>query len=518
MTWLVLTAALAALPDGGPDEVPETSIEADAGVPVEAEPPPAVPETSYDPPPPAEAPKTVEATGYVNLRGIASRSRVGGLIPTDDQPQFQGLLELNGQVRVNLAARSFISSDVSLVGQVAGSYHGTNAEGAEVDVGPRTTAAGLPFVSINELYLLHELHPALNVLVGKKRLVWGSGFAFNPTDLLNLRKDPTDPTAQRTGAWMARVEVPLETFTFSFVFAPSVMRQAAGIPYQFLVDPPGTAGSDGQLHYQLMLRAYALLFDADLNLMLLFGNQYNDAFTEKPRLGLSFSRYFFTDYELHLEALFQTGSARDLVNEACVESPTTALECGVLGTPFLEKRQLNDGVLRPRILVGGRRMFADESLLSLEYYWQADGYTPQQLQALVNGLEIAKRAVAMGVPADRVPSFGAPPATDGVPQRFAFEPLGRHYLFASYMKPRIFDDFTAQLVLIASLQDLSTIFTPSVAWSATEWLTLTVLGFFPVPGPDALAATRPGSGGEKVSEYTLLPMRYRVFVEARVFY
>ena len=128
---------------------------------------------------------------------------------------------------------------------------------------------------------------------------------------------------------------------------------------------------------------------------------------------------------------------------------------------------------------------------------------------------------ALGLPVGAIPgaaSFGQPTAsTDGVPQRFSFDPLRQHYLFATYNKPRIKDDFTAQLVLIADLADLSTLWVPSLAWSATEWLTITALGFIPAPGPSGLAATRV-SNGAHVSEYTLIPMDYRFFLEARLFY
>ncbi|MBX7098257.1 MAG: hypothetical protein K1X89_11135 [Myxococcaceae bacterium] len=466
-----------------------------------------------------DAPHTVETTGYVLLRGTYNRARLGWLLPTDDQPQRAGLLELNGQVKVNVSRHTFVSSDLSLVGQLAGDFRGRDLTGEEVELAAHDTAAARPFLSINELYLLHEVRPELNLLIGKKRLTWGSGFAYNPTDVLNLRKDPTDPTGQRSGVWLARVEVPLEYVTFSAVFAPSVLKAAAGIPYQFLTWPEWDQ-QDGQAHYQAILRMYALLFDSDLNVMLMYGNRFNDVFEKKFRVGASFSRYFFTDYELHVEALFQSGSTRDFANGDCLKDTSTVLGCVIQGTPFVEKKLLNDPALRPRVLVGARRQFSDDSLLSLEYLYQADGYSREQFQDYVSGLDFAQQALAMGIPPDKIPTLGSgtgAAVADGVPQRFSFEPIGKHYLFATFQKPRIHDDFTAQLVVITSLQDLSTVWTPSISWSVTEWLTLSALGFLPLPGPEGLAATRPSSGA-KVSEYSVLPIRYRFTFEARVFY
>ena len=59
--------------------------------------------------------------------------------------------------------------------------------------------------------------------------MWGPGFAANPLDLLNPNKDPTDPAFQRAGAWMARVEVPLESLALTVVYAPQVTAQSSGL-------------------------------------------------------------------------------------------------------------------------------------------------------------------------------------------------------------------------------------------------------------------------------------------------
>ncbi len=462
--------------------------------------------------------RKVDATGYVTLRGAFARSRIGGLIPTDSSPQFTGSIEANTQVKVQFLPNSHVYGDLSLLVQAAGNFRGTDANGNETVLPAREVPQNQPVASLNELYALHEFRPEVNLLLGKKRVVWAPGFAFNPTDIVNGRKDPTDPTTQRLGAWMAKVEVPLEKFTFTALFAPGVTRQFAGLPAQFLVYPEWDK-QDDQVHYLAALRAYALLFDSDVNLFFFYGNRYGDAFEKKPRVGASFSRFFFTDYELHVEALFQSGSARDFVTPSCVQDQGAAVRCGMTGVPFVSKSQLNDPTIRPKVLVGVRRQFNDESLLSLEYLFQSDGYGPAQYQDLVRGLDLLSVARNAGLPPGQIPgasAFFGGASADGVPQRFSFDPTARHYLFASYQKPRIFDDFTAQLVVIANLQDLSTLLTPSISWSTTEWLTLGLFGFVPLPGPDALAAKT--TSGRAVTEYGNLPITFRVLFEARVFY
>jgi hypothetical protein len=501
--------------------LPGSAAQAQALEPPAAEPTsePGVPDAGV--PAAAEAgwKKVVEALGYVSSRTSFTRSRSWGLVPTDDQPQLQELLEVNTQLKVKVKDRSYLSLDVSLLGDVAGEYHGQGSHGQDVRLADHQTTAAQPLVSINELYLFHDFLPQLNVVLGKKRITWGSGLAYNPTDLLNPRRDPTDPTFQRAGAWVAQLEAPLEAMTFSLLFAPTVLGSTNGIPTAFLVYPTWNQ-LDTQAHYQLAARWYALLFDADVTAMLFYGNASVDAFTDKLRGGLSLARYFFTDYELHVEALLQTGSARDFLTPACVASLAGALQCVASQTPATQKRLLDDATLYPRILVGTKRQFSDDSLLSLEYLYQADGWSPSQFQDFANGLGLLESARAAGLPVSRVPGvsalLGQGTGSDGLPVRVSFDPRRRHYAFLTYNKPNIFDDFTLQVVALASLEDLSVLWSMSVAWAATQWLTLTAYGFAPTPGLDSLSART--LAGTRVSEFGSAPFAVRALFEARVFF
>jgi hypothetical protein len=460
----------------------------------------------------ADAGPTVETTGYLDGRFSFTRSRTWGLLPTDDQPQVQGLLELNTQVKVLVREHSFGYSDVSLVANRSGAYRGWR-NGEDVSLPDHPTAAALPVVSINELYWSHEFVPSLHLLVGKKRITWGAGVAFNPTDLLNPRRDPTDPTFQRAGAWLAQLEVPLENITFSLLAAPTVLAQTSGIPTQMLRWPSWDK-RDSEDHYQLAARAYALVAEADLNLMLFYGNRSVDALPHTLRMGLSASRYFFVDQELHVEALFQQGSARSYPRPECVATLRNAAACLSQQRSLFESRALADEALNARVLVGTRRQFPDDSLVSVEYLYQSDGWTRADYQAYADGVTLLKSARDAGIPG--IPTSATPTQQDGLPVRFAFEPRGQHYLFASWQKPRIRDDFTLQLVVVANLLDLSTLVTPSLAWSATEWLTLTAYGFLPLPGPEGLAIT--AADGTKVSEYGSAPFAGRGMLEAKLFF
>ena len=518
---VVLTSSLAFAQDDAGEPLPVEPdagvpfVETDAGSPGDAVAPASEPEPFFK--------KVVDVTGYGMSRTQFTRARPWGLLPTNDIPQLQQLVEFNVQVKVNVRPHSFFSSDVSLIASFGG-YFGDDAgkpvfdgQGREVALADKASPQVQPIVSINELFVSHEFIPELNVLVGKKRIVWGPGFAFNPTDLLNPRRDPTDPTFQRSGVWLAQIEAPLSFATFSLVFAPTVLRQTSGIPTHILGWPTWDR-LDEQLYYQLAARAYALVWDTDINLMFFFGNKAADEFEAKPRVGLSFSRVFGA-LEVHGEALFQTGSARDYLNGSCVTNVQAALGCSIAKTPYASKRLLAEEVLRPKVLVGARYQFEDDSLLSLEYLYQHDGWNRDHFRELGNALGLIPEGRSLGIDATVFPGasaiFGGS-TPDGLPVRFAFDPRGRHYAFLSYQKPRLFDDFTLQAVVIANLRDLSTTITPSITWSATDWLNLSLLGFVPVPGPDALAVTTPQ--GVPITEFGITPFAFRAMFEARAFF
>jgi hypothetical protein len=360
----------------------------------------------------------------------------------------------------------------------------------------------------SELYVSYSPKPWLNFLVGKKRIIWGSGFAFNPTDLINPPKDPTDPNFQRAGAWVARVELPFEKFTISALFTPQVLYQSSGIPFALMKYPDyplvdGTRPVDDSYHYLVAARIYMLLFNSDINLFYYFSNKYNDLLENASRFGASFSRYFFTDYELHIEALFQVGSSRLFADPLCASASLCNFATAISAS------KVRDGNLYPRLVVGGRRQFRDESLLSVEYYYQADGYSDQEFE---DYLRVAYRALQLTGGAGL--STGSS-SQSGLPQRFTFDPLRRHYLIVSYNKPRIAEDWTIGATLIAGLSDLSGTISPTVSWSVREWLTLSLFGFIPIRGIPVGQVT---VNDVALSEYSLLPIDFRLLFEARAFY
>jgi hypothetical protein len=308
-----------------------------AAVPQEAEAPEAEAPAAQEEAAPVEEPETkLEATttGYLDTRFTGSHVSPGGLVPATGVPALTNLSEGNMEVKLRYGPRLSAGADLSLFWQWAGLFRSVDTQGEEVALAEQDVPLYRPSAVVSELFAAWEAAPHLNLTLGKKRVVWGSGMAFNPTDLLNPPKDPTDPAGQRAGAWLARVELPFEHFSVSLVGAAKVLRQYAGLPTSVLVYPdyptaeavgnPALDDRDKEAHWAAAARLYALVADTDVTLTYHFTHLYNDAFREKSRVGLSLSRVFDAT-EVHLEALAQTGSSRMYAAPACTPSPEALL-------------------------------------------------------------------------------------------------------------------------------------------------------------------------------------------------
>ncbi len=424
----------------------------------------------------------VTTTGYVDSRTTAAKTVLNGA------PGLTELAEANVQVKVTPLEKLAAFADVSLFWQGAWFVHG----------GQRDQPEYRPSVVLSEAYLDAPLLDGFRLLVGKKRIVWGSGLAFNPSDVLNPPKDPTDPTFQRAGAWLAQAEWGFEKAALSLVLAGKATRQYAGLPTGLVWYPAHPSAEavrgwvpddrDNEAHYAFAGRLYLLISETDVNVLYSFTNLYNDAFHTKSRVGLSVS-HVFGSLELHTELTVYGGSAR-------IEAQGTQLS-----RPYLDADWFNG-----RAVFGGRYQFADSALLSFEYYFNGEGRSRPAFERLASLARTNPTALLQAI---------AGSADPGTPQKFSFEPLRRHYAMLQYSKPQIFDDFTVSFAALVSLEDLSMQLVPQVTWAPKEWLQLTVAVYVPLGGVREWGVR---IGDATYGEFTLSPYGTRTLVQARVFF
>ncbi len=440
--------------------------------------------------------QAVTTTGFLDSRTTSAMTQ------RDGAPGLTELVEGNVTLKVDAHERFKVFTDLSLFWQQAFYVHG----------GDRDLPAARPQVVVAEAYVDAPLQDHFRLLVGKKRIVWGAGLAFNPTDIVNPPKDPTDPTFQRAGAWLAQAEWGYEKVAVSVVVAGAVTRQYAGLPTALIFHPAQEAYEvtrgwvpdtrDDEAHLAVMARLYLLLADTDVNLIYGYTNLYNDAFRKKSKVGFSLSRVL-GNLEVHAEGLLYTGAARLEANADCVEAP---MACAAQGVPVVSRPAVDAEWMNARVIVGGRYQFEDSSFLAAEYYFNGEGHDAARYG------DLARLAVSQPMVAQQLLQGATDP---GTPQKFAFEPLRRHYAVVQYQKPQVFDDFTLGLSALIGLEDLSTQFVPMVQWMPKEWLQFTLAAYLPIAGvPDWGVRI----GGVDYGQLTLSPQLTRVMLQARAFF
>ena len=494
------------------------------------------------------------ANGYGMVRAQVTVPSDRSLVSTRDLAMIQLLPEANLQLKLNvLDDKLRFTSDTSAFGGFALGYS-DRATGTYtlLPVADHDVPAFRPRFVISEAYGQWEVGEHLNITVGRKRVVWGTGQTVNPTDIINPPRDPSDPAFQRTGAWMLRVESPWELFTLTALVAPSVLTSNHGIPQAMLFYPPYASNEtvrapmlfpdarDTEPHFVAALRGYTLLWDTDINLWLLGSHRPSaaDNLDTRPRFAASLSRTVFTSYELHFEGIVTPGSARQYAVSECVASDQAALMCIASGKSLVEQRHKDSWRMMPRFLVGTRTLLPDESILVVEYLYQHDGMKPEEFSdamRLQQRIGNATRATAGGFNPNTSSQAG------DLPVRFSFDPLRRHYLFVSWNKMQVLDDFTFLVTSITALEDLSSLLTGAIQWTPEQWLMLSVFGFLPVPGAGRISSWLPGNplqaledkasgrfkswvpagvllDNERYGEYDATPFAGRVVTEVRVFF
>ncbi len=491
-----------------------------------------------------------EINGYVSERLQGTMPSAASLMSTADVPMLQSLTEASALGRLRLLDdRLTILVDASAFITWQGGYADREADGSDLRSVDDHDVPADPRMVFSEAYVRLQPIEHLDITVGKRRVVWGTGMAFNPSDVLNPARDPTDASLQRAGVPLVMVEAPFEGFGLSALFAPGVLEESAGIPSTLFAWPdvppreslasPSSDPRDEILHYAAAIKGSAFVGDTDVNVWATVLNGYGaDPREASPRLSLSLSRVFFEIHELHFEGMVQAGSDRLSADPECLsgidgadsDDHAAALgRCLFAGRSPLRRASLDDDDLRPRWIVGTRSMFDDESMLSVEWLYQADGLTQDALQDVFTLQGVVGDMSRTGtVPATAL--FGAEATTgQGAPTRLAVTPLRRHHAVVSWQRPHIMDDFTVTATALLALEDLSSIVSGNVSWQTTEWLTLSLWGFLPTPSlPRALAAAGMDGAesvlwpvvvdGDLYGEFDTAPFAGRLMFEARAWF
>ncbi len=204
-----------------------------------------------------------------------------------------------------------------------------------------------------EGYLSLKPAASLTVDAGKKRLKWGTGYAWNPAAFLDRPKDPDDPELALEGYTVVSADYimsfsgPLRTLSLTPVLMPV---------YEHLNDDFGQTGK-----MNVAGKLYLLLYDTDIDFTVLSGD------SRTPRYGFDFSRNLTTNFEVHGELSFINDYTKRVIDSD--------------GTLHGETSDATNA------LFGFRYLTESDITWIVEYYRNGTGYSRSEMEEFFNFLD-----------------------------------------------------------------------------------------------------------------------------------
>jgi len=304
---------------------------------------------------------------------------------------------------------------------------------------------------VRQGYLQYWWGEKVGVRVGKQRVAWGSGFAWNPTNRIEPPKNALNTTLEQEGALAARLDwVPTAWASVVLVGATT-----DATPSDLAV-----AEADVERRDTAAIRARFLVKDTDVALVASAGKNQRTLF------GLDLGRDVGGSVALHAEAALYDGA---------------------------EMFPPRDGTVFFRIVAGALKTIG-ENAFALEYFYNGEGYSDAGTALWLAGLDRAWAASTNPAlpPEQQQQALGVYARGASIPFAGGLG-LRRNYLHASWTRGVATSVWTGAVRTVFGLDDGAFALTPGVGWAPRGNVTLNV---------DAILLFGPDE-----SEYRLAPVR-----------
>jgi len=291
----------------------------------------------------------------------------------------------------------------------------------------------------------------LGVRLGKQRIAWGSGFAWNPTDRLEPAKNALNTTFEREGALGARLD-----------WVPSARTSVVLVGAQTDANPRDLPVAATNVQRRAgAVRARVLVSNTDLALVLSAGKN------QRSLVGFDVGRDLGGSLSLHAESSLYRGA---------------------------EMWPPRDGELFFRIVVGGLRTSGTNAFV-LEYFYNGEGYSATQFHRWLSGLDASWAAASD-------PAL-PPPAQQAALAAYAFGVsvpysaglgLRRQYLHASWTRGSPTSVWTGGVSSVVGLSDGGVALSPGVGFAPRGNVTLNLDGVLLLGPVDSEFRLRPLQG------------------------
>jgi hypothetical protein len=303
--------------------------------------------------------------------------------------------------------------------------------------------------AVREIAADVPLGDALDLLIGKKILKWGTGYGFNPTGVVEPQRTPSDPS-DRLNQNDGRNLVSLTAFFGKTSITAVYLNDAryANSTFQW--------GAS-----ELAVRAYTFVSGLDVSLV----GHYRER--ERLEIGANASYVIGDDLELHGEILGKRGSS--MLYHTIITSDTAEQ---IFDSYPYEPLYGDSRKLFLKTLVGGQYTFRSGINVALEYYHNDDGLSVGQWKRWMNFVKF-QDAVQGG-------SVQVPPSLAGLSRvnilwsllTLSTRGTMRDYLFArgAYAD----DTWGCEAILFMNVNDGSIVAIPTLTWKASRSLSLYV--------------------------------------------
>lgn len=318
---------------------------------------------------------------------------------------------------------------------------------------PATTPSSfeIPQLSVFELFTDLSIGDMLFVRAGKSTVKWGVGYFWSPADVINLEAiDVFNAEAQREGPLNIRLHYPLPSSQNNF--------------YMYGILDENALGSNGLIGFEdtaVAAKLELLLGSYEMGI----GGYYKYSTAERGMLTLTGP---LGDVDIFGEAMLSRGSAKSFVESIAANGTVT---------------KVDEAVIRDRFYASGSAGFIyrdgtrNLNLLG-QYYYNGEGYAPDDRDNLVSAGKTALAIAALSSDTAKVASIGQ--ALAGL-----IYGSGRHYAGASISKGELFgaEKLSASIIAIANLSDMSGLLRPSLSWELADRITMNFSPTF-VFGPE----------------------------------
>ncbi len=314
---------------------------------------------------------------------------------------------------------------------------------------------------VRQGYLQYWRGETFGLRVGKQRVAWGSGLAWNPTLRLEPPKNALNTALEQEGALAARLDWAPRPWASLVLVGATSDAAPRDLPL----------GAARQTRRTAALRARVLVKDTDVAFVASGGRNQRTLF------GLDLGREVRGALAVHAEAALYRGSELLPARE---------------GTWFL------------RAVAGALETRGDDAF-ALEYFYNGEGYSDRGTATWLAGLDRAWSAATNPAlpPAQQQQALGAYAAGASLPYASGLG-LRRHYLHASWTRGGATAVWTGALRAVVSLSDGGCALTPGIGYAPRGNLALNLDAVLPL--------------GPATSEYRLSPVRGALQARVRLLF